>query len=592
VAIFPIDSVFPPSAPSSGGNAGQQDPGSDSFAAVLAKPRAQTAKPAAQRANDKPNQGKSTQASADSEQPSGDQQTEGAVSTTEEAAPSDEATQDEGAVDRAEQSATGEESNEDAVVDTATKLYPTGDDIIRLPKSDTTETASDVKPENAVATSQPGEQDAQGAAAQVTTNDAAVGQQASADLGTEQGSETTTLDSAETEQDQQQLGEATIVEEVVEEPSTEATEGSDPSNEQSSEAASASLTTDASTEETTDQTSATESLPENESAEQKPTANDASESPEAKSPEDEAVETPVAETTSSPEGADLEVADTVEEVPVAEPQPEVRPEESVAVDAAPPEQRTEETSQTRKRKGAKVNEAASVDQQEVTTPDTPGSVEAVEETALETQPVANDSEPSTQQQRDDSASLTDTQPTQATDSRSDAAPVESAAAPASPKIGQPVVGKPAAPADSQSLNRADQNRFVQRVTKAFQTAQREDGSIRLRLSPPELGALRIEVKFQDGALLAQVEAETPSARSLLLDNLPALRERLAEHQIQIEQFDVSLSDEQQTPAGFSDEQQSQREQSSAPSRAGESSTSPVEEASTSADPNAALDVTI
>ena len=43
-------------------------------------------------------------------------------------------------------------------------------------------------------------------------------------------------------------------------------------------------------------------------------------------------------------------------------------------------------------------------------------------------------------------------------------------------------------------------------------------------------------------MTAKVEAETATARNLLLDNLPALRERLAEQNIKIEQFDVSLSD--------------------------------------------------
>ncbi len=39
---------------------------------------------------------------------------------------------------------------------------------------------------------------------------------------------------------------------------------------------------------------------------------------------------------------------------------------------------------------------------------------------------------------------------------------------------------------------------------------------------------------------ARLEAETPTARSLLLDNLPALRERLAGQNIKVERFDVDL----------------------------------------------------
>ena len=64
--------------------------------------------------------------------------------------------------------------------------------------------------------------------------------------------------------------------------------------------------------------------------------------------------------------------------------------------------------------------------------------------------------------------------------------------------------------------------------------------MRLRLSPPELGSLRLEVTVQQGVMTAHVEAETPQARLLLLENLPALRERLQEQNIKIERFDVDL----------------------------------------------------
>ena len=43
-------------------------------------------------------------------------------------------------------------------------------------------------------------------------------------------------------------------------------------------------------------------------------------------------------------------------------------------------------------------------------------------------------------------------------------------------------------------------------------------------------------------MTARVELETSTARSLLLDNLPALRERLGQYDIKIERFDVDLTD--------------------------------------------------
>jgi flagellar hook-length control protein FliK len=87
---------------------------------------------------------------------------------------------------------------------------------------------------------------------------------------------------------------------------------------------------------------------------------------------------------------------------------------------------------------------------------------------------------------------------------------------------------------------ADRARFVGRVEGAIRAAHQRDGKVNVRLSPPELGALRIELTLHQGALTARVEAETTTARNLLLDNLPALRDRLAQHDVHVERFDVDV----------------------------------------------------
>ena len=81
--------------------------------------------------------------------------------------------------------------------------------------------------------------------------------------------------------------------------------------------------------------------------------------------------------------------------------------------------------------------------------------------------------------------------------------------------------------------------FVERVAGAFRAASQGDGTVRMRLHPPELGSLRLEVSVRDGALTARLETDTPEARSVLLDHLPALRDRLAQQDIKIERFEVS-----------------------------------------------------
>ena len=85
-------------------------------------------------------------------------------------------------------------------------------------------------------------------------------------------------------------------------------------------------------------------------------------------------------------------------------------------------------------------------------------------------------------------------------------------------------------------------RFVQRVEQAFQSINSGGGTVRLKLSPPELGSMRLEITVRNGAMTARVETETTAAKNLLLDNLPALRERLAQQDMKIQSFDVDVAD--------------------------------------------------
>jgi len=109
----------------------------------------------------------------------------------------------------------------------------------------------------------------------------------------------------------------------------------------------------------------------------------------------------------------------------------------------------------------------------------------------------------------------------------------------------------------------DQAKFLQRVGGAIRSAQQRDGEIQLRLSPPELGTLRINIVMKEGILTAHLETETAAARTVLLDNLPALRERLAEQEIRIDKFDVDVGREgqQQTDDSDTDDRQTDRARS-------------------------------
>jgi len=149
----------------------------------------------------------------------------------------------------------------------------------------------------------------------------------------------------------------------------------------------------------------------------------------------------------------------------------------------------------------------------------------------------------TQTQRIESSARTDSAQADTPSTPAAQSVTPHASAPPAPRLQEHLVPRSTRKAgEANNLNQADQNRFLQRVARAFDAAKNRDGEIRLRLSPPELGSLRLEVRVQQGGMIARLEAETPAARTLLIDNLPALRERLAEQGVHIEQFDVDLLD--------------------------------------------------
>jgi flagellar hook-length control protein FliK len=94
--------------------------------------------------------------------------------------------------------------------------------------------------------------------------------------------------------------------------------------------------------------------------------------------------------------------------------------------------------------------------------------------------------------------------------------------------------------EGEELHRVDAARFVGRVARAFHTAQERGGTLQLRLSPPELGAVKLDLVVKDGLLAASLETESHAARRVLLEHLPALRDRLAEQNIRVEKFDVEV----------------------------------------------------
>jgi flagellar hook-length control protein FliK len=126
----------------------------------------------------------------------------------------------------------------------------------------------------------------------------------------------------------------------------------------------------------------------------------------------------------------------------------------------------------------------------------------------------------------------------------------SSASPLQARLPGDVLVQPSGPLNRRSAIEIDSARLLTRVARAFAAAQERDGEIRLRLSPPELGSLRLDVRVQDGALVAHLQTETDAARSAIIENLSALRERLSDQGVRIERFEVDLM--QRQPGGMPD----------------------------------------
>lgn len=114
------------------------------------------------------------------------------------------------------------------------------------------------------------------------------------------------------------------------------------------------------------------------------------------------------------------------------------------------------------------------------------------------------------------------------------------------------------------LARIDRVEFVTRMAQALERAHLESPKvIELELNPPSLGKLRIQVVDLGGQLTARIDAETPHARSILLDHLPILDRNLTDHGIQMQKLHVNHQAAQVAQfasGGFGQPQQQGRQQ--------------------------------
>lgn len=114
--------------------------------------------------------------------------------------------------------------------------------------------------------------------------------------------------------------------------------------------------------------------------------------------------------------------------------------------------------------------------------------------------------------------------------------VVDAAAPTGPKDHQPAaIQQPLAP----SLDASQFEANVSRVIRGMHgTVNQQGGAVTLRLSPPEMGIVRIEMQIDGGVVTARLHAEHESAKTLLTQRLHELRQSLEMQGLTVDRLHV------------------------------------------------------
>ncbi|MEC9374313.1 MAG: flagellar hook-length control protein FliK [Planctomycetota bacterium] len=131
-------------------------------------------------------------------------------------------------------------------------------------------------------------------------------------------------------------------------------------------------------------------------------------------------------------------------------------------------------------------------------------------------------------------------------------PPTNAPAPA-PSLATPLAtphATPAATPGQDGLSQAEQQQFSNSVSRGLAAAVRQKGGVvTLKLSPPMLGTLRIDMSLKGGVVAARLEASTQQARDLLTRNIEMLRTNLESKGFQVERINIHLSSSSNSNTG-------------------------------------------
>jgi flagellar hook-length control protein FliK len=120
--------------------------------------------------------------------------------------------------------------------------------------------------------------------------------------------------------------------------------------------------------------------------------------------------------------------------------------------------------------------------------------------------------------------------------------------------------RPVTREQSVDLSQQDRVRLVQRISRSFSRLGPMGGLVNIKLHPPQLGSLNVQVQLEGRNMTAKLSTESAAARDAILESLPVLRGRLAEQGFEISQFQVEVADNNTDAAMGGNQQQNTSEQ--------------------------------
>ncbi|MCA9040972.1 MAG: flagellar hook-length control protein FliK [Planctomycetaceae bacterium] len=95
---------------------------------------------------------------------------------------------------------------------------------------------------------------------------------------------------------------------------------------------------------------------------------------------------------------------------------------------------------------------------------------------------------------------------------------------------------------STTLPAVQSHEFLERLSESVRVADKNHQQLKVRLTPPQLGSMSIEVTRQEGVVMARLEVQSTAAQQLLLDQIAGLKETLQQQGHLVERIEVTLQD--------------------------------------------------